>query len=369
MKVGDTYNISDFSAILNLAADEIAKNDGKVSDEILEQFASITENLLQFDETPTLEDAFSSVNTEKLSWLSTDALLEMLGIKNKQDSIESSQAQLDVNAASRKAKNEERINELTTQINKLEEQNKLSGFMKIFNKIAAVFTLIGAAITVALAVAFPNPLTIAGAVLTCVCAVDAALSAFSDGKYSISVGVAKIAEAAGAKSDVAQYIGMAFTLALNITAAGLSAGGAYKAVSAIQSGISKAITAVEKGVDVAENLTKIQNLSQQFGNAVNAINKTTRIASGINAAVELGIQSAQIGIGYKSTEINADITESQAQVQLISSILAKLDAVDEKEIERIKELMQAGNTLSDGIEQVLESQVDALQSASGAQMA
>lgn len=90
----------------------------------------------------------------------------------------------------------------------------------IVGAIASVATIVAGAAT-------GNPLLIAGGAVMLTMSINSAVSMATDGKVSISAGIAAGLKACGVPEDIAGYVGMACELAITIVGIGLTMGGSF----------------------------------------------------------------------------------------------------------------------------------------------
>ena len=282
----------------------------------------------------TLSTLTDSAAVKNLLDLSVEVLAEILQEAQKKNSITAIKTQVESNASTRQEENQKKLKELGKQIDKLQEQINMSPLKKALSYLKGIFQMIGAAIAVVAAVATANPVAIAGAVLGCFLALDAALSTFSEGKISMSAGIAK---ACGDNSKLAAIISTVVSVTLTLAAVAMSVGG--NAYAALKGTVEAAKQTLAQAATIADAVNSAANATATVGSA------SLNIVSAVN---------------------EEKIAQSQAQVLDIQAILAELQASDDASLEHIKELLGQCDDLQANVEGILDNLNQALKAGVGA---
>ncbi len=254
---------------------------------------------------------------DMISTLSTDALMSLLGAKERETTVKTGVASLQANADEIKANNEERIQNLREQIEKAEKEKLANAFKKAFSWISAIVSAVVAVATIAVGIATSNPLLIAGGVCLAVSAVDQTVQ-LATGKSMFT----HLAEACGANERTAGYIGMAIGLVVGIAGAVLSGVGTMQ-------------------------------IANTLSNTAKAFNYATQIISGL-ASIGSGASSIASGIySYQGTNLKASNKELEA-------ILAKLQMLQGTEIEHMQEIMEKCSSMVETVNDIVKENCQTL---------
>lgn len=283
---------------------------------------SVKDDLTGNPQLPPPSDAFKPFETK----LTLESLIELISDENKTLNSDSAKKALSVSSNERAVQNEKRIAELDTQIEKLEEQEKMSAIKKTMNKVMAFFQLLGAVCAIAIAVVCPNPVTIAGAVLATATAIDNALNVFSDGKISMSAGIEALDKACGGDGSFAKAMNLFITL----------------------------------HIAAAQIALSFMNPAQGLSAAANIISAVNGVSQGV-AQITQGAVNMTVDIN--NALLQYDIQDSQSRQMMIQALLKQLDNSQERELEEVKDILKQGQELANGLEEVLESINAGLKSA------
>jgi tetratricopeptide (TPR) repeat protein len=141
--------------------------------------------------------------------------VKAVGMETRQVATKTGLETLKAKAAEREEANQKKIEETQKQLEKLREQEKLSPFMKALKWIGMALGAIAAVATAAIGAMTANPLLIVGAAIMLTMTVNSIVSEATDGKYSISAGVAELAKQCGASEETAQWIGMGVEIGIS----------------------------------------------------------------------------------------------------------------------------------------------------------
>jgi hypothetical protein len=201
--------------------------------------------------------------------LPLEQLVKALGLEGRNIELKNGREAIESKGKERQEEIAKEIEQIQKQLEAMAKQKKLSPFMKAFKWIGMIVSAIAAVATIAAGVLTANPLLVAGGVILAVMAVNSIVSEATDGKYSISAGVAEIAKKCGASDETAQWIGMGVEIGIMIvgTVMTLGAGSGSIAAGAASKAIniaSKVITVISAGVSVAQGGLTIANSVYQY---------------------------------------------------------------------------------------------------------
>ncbi|GHT94768.1 type III secretion system protein [Betaproteobacteria bacterium] len=261
--------------------------------------------------------------------MSLEQIIEAVGIQTRQVLTLTSLQTLEAKAKEREEANKESIKEIQKQLKNLEEKEKLSPFMKAFKWLGMVLGAIASAVTVAVGVATGNPVLVAAGVIMAVMAVNSIVSEATDGKVSISAGIAKLAEKCGASEETAKWIGFAFEMAITVVGVCLSFGAGITASAA---------KAAEAAGTVVNILAKASSL--------------TTVASGITSIASGGLTIANAKYDYQ-------ITNSKAMQKELEGIMERLRAAIEMETDFLESVMKRAEELLADVKEIVEGNNEA----------
>jgi hypothetical protein len=275
-------------------------------------------NLLQ--ERPELAAPLTSAG------LSLEVLMEVVGAEERKVTVKTSTQDLKIKADQRKEANAKALEEIQDRLDKMAEQEKLSVFAKIFKYIGMVVGAIAAVATVVAGALTANPLMVVAGVMMGVMVVDSIVSEASDGKYSISAGVAALAEKCGASEDTAKWIGFGATMLMVVATTALSFGSSF-AGSASQ-------------------------LTGQLGSILAKVQQVSSLINGINAIGTGATQIADAAFGYQ-------VSQSQARTKDLEAVLERLRQATETEEEFLKYVVEKFEKMISSVSDVIQKNNEA----------
>jgi hypothetical protein len=269
--------------------------------------------------------------------LSLEELAKAVGMETARITTHTGLDALKAKAAETEEANQKKLDEVQTQLEKLKEQEKLGPFLKALKWIGMALGAIAAVATAAIGAMTGNPLLIAGAAIMMVMTVNSIVSEASDGKYSISAGVAELAKQCGADEETAQWIGMGVEIGLTILGAALSFGAGAA---------GSAAKAAEMAGKVAQIIAKVS----QFAS----------LASGL---VTIG----QGGLGIYDAVLSSDVTKSKATQKDLEAILARIAEAQDIETQFLESVMKRAEELLASVQEIVQGNVEAQAAILGSQ--
>jgi hypothetical protein len=230
--------------------------------------------------------------------------------------------------------NDKKMEEIQKQLENLASKEKMSPFLKAFKWIGLVLGAVASVAGIVAGVATGNPLLIAGGVIGLTMTVNSIVSEATDGKVSISAGVAAVAKGMGASEEVAKWIGFGFEMGLSLVGAALSLAGGISALGAA------AATAVPKVA--AETVSKI------------AVTATT-VASVAGGAVKM----AEGGMGIASAVYDSKIAQAKAELKDLEALVLRIQEAQETERNFLEAVMERTRELYDSVMDIVENNIQA----------
>jgi hypothetical protein len=261
--------------------------------------------------------------------ISLEELVKAVGMETRQVATKTGLETLKAKAAEREEANQNKIEEIQKQLEKLREQEKLSPFMKAFKWIGMVLGAIAAVAVAAAAVATANPLLIVGAAIMLTMTVNSIVSEATDGKYSIGAGVAELAKQCGASEETAQWIGMGVEIAITIVGAActLGAGAAGSAAKA------------------AEMAGKVAQIAARVG-------QLASIGTGLTAM-------AQGGLSIANASYEKAIADSRAAQKDMEAILERIMEAQDIETKFLEAVMKRAEELLAAVQEIVQGNTEA----------
>lgn len=284
-----------------------------------------------------LQDALPKLLPPSLAGISLEELVKAVGMETRQVATKTGLETLKVKAAEAEEANKKEIEEIQKQLEKLREKEKLSPFMKALKWIGMALAAIATVAVTAIAVATANPLLIAGAAIMIAMTVNTIVSEASDGKYSISAGVAELAKKCGASEETAQWIGMGVEIGISLIGAALSFGAGFSG------GVAKAMETASKVTQIAAKVAQAASL-----------------ASGL-------VTMAQGGLGIADAVYSSDITKSKATQKDLEAVLARIAEAQDIETKFLESIMKRAEELLSAVQEIVQGNVEAQAAILGSQ--
>lgn len=253
--------------------------------------------------------------------LSLETLAQMISNETRTQATKDGVASLDAKGQERAEVNEKKLEEIMERLDSMKSKGVLDIFKKIFSWVGVILGAIASVATIVAGAVTGNPLLIAGGAVLLTMAINSAVSMATDGKVSISAGIAAGLKACGVSEDIAGYVGMAFELAITIVGIGLTMGGA----------------AASSASNVASTLEKIGNA------AVKGMN----IASGV---VQVGSGATTIASSVYDYKINT----SYADTKELEAILERIQQAQDMELDFLKGIMERAEKMLEDVNNIIE---------------
>ena len=273
----------------------------------------------------------------KLGGLSLEQLVQALGIEGRQTAVKMGLEGIEAKKVEIKELNDKKMEEIQKQLETLKKKEKMSPFLKAFKwvglvlgAIASIATVVVGAALIATGVgAVAGGLLVAGGLIGCAMAVNSIVSEATDGKVSISAGVAALAKKMGASDEVAQWIGFGVELGISLVGAGLSLAGGIGAMAGVA---NVAATTVSK---IAVTATTVAN-----------------IASG-------AVKIAEGGMSIASSVYDSDIAKAKAELKDLEALVLRIQQAQDMEKDFLESVMERTQQLFDSVMDIVEGNIEA----------
>lgn len=253
--------------------------------------------------------------------LSLETLARMISNEVRTQATKDGVASIEAKGKERAEINQKKLEEIMDRLESMKSKGILDIFKKIFSWVGVIVGAIASVATFAAGVATGNPLLIAGGAVMMGMALNSILSMATDGKVSISAGIAAGLKACGVRDDIAAYTGMAFELAITLVGVGLTMGGSFSSAA------STAKKTLSKVADITLKITNITSSIVQMGSG----------ATGIAGAV-----------------YDFRISNSYADTKLLEAVLERLKQALEVEQDFLKGVMERAGKLVEDVNELVE---------------
>lgn len=253
--------------------------------------------------------------------LSLETLAQMISNEVRTQATKDGVASIEAKGQERAEINQKKLEEIMDRLESMKSKGILDIFKKIFSWVGVVVGAIASVATIAAGVATGNPLLIAGGAVMLTMSINSALSMATDGKVSISAGIAAGLKALGVPEDVAGYIGMGVELAITLVGVGLTMGGSFG---------SAATTS-------AQTLSKVADIAL----------KSSNIASSV-------VQMGSGATGIASSVYDYKISNSYADTKELEAILERIQQAQEIELDFMKGVMERAEKLVEDVNNIIE---------------
>ena len=224
-------------------------------------------------------------------------------------------ASIDAKGKERAEINEKKLEEIMDRLDSMKSKGILDIFKKIFSWVGVILGAIASVATIVAGAATRNPLLRAGG------AINSAVSMATDGKVSISAGIAAGLKALGVPEDIAGYVGMACELAITIVGIGLTMGGSSaSAISSAKQTLSK----------VAETTLKVTNIA--------------------SSVVQMGSGATNIA----GSVYDYKISTSYADTKELEAILERIQQAQDMELDFLKGVMERAEKMLEDVNNIIE---------------
>lgn len=264
----------------------------------------------------------SSMSMQTLAGLSSEAIMTMLGFEERKSAVDSGISEIETKRQQRQEINQERVEKLQEQADKLRNASLWDKIKQVFSYIGMALGAIAALGTLVAGVATGNPLLIAGSALMLLSMTDQIASEASDGKVSLSAGIGKLAEKIGGSDSelIGQIVGSVLSALIGVAGAAMT------------------------GVAGLKNAAQV---GQQLGHIGSKINAITGIASGI-ASVGSGTASIASSVyQYQVSNLKADTKDLEA-------ILMRIQEASNMDTRQLQDIMEKAQAMTEGVMEMLE---------------
>ena len=248
--------------------------------------------------------------------LSLETLAQMISNETRTQATKDGVASIDA-----KGKERAEINEIMDRLDSMKSKGILDVFKKIFSWVGVIVGAIASVATIVAGAATGNPLLIAGGAVMLTMSINSAVSMATDGKVSISAGIAAGLKACGVPEDIAGYVGMACELAITIVGIGLTMGGSFG---------SAATTS-------AQTLSKVADIAL----------KSSNIASSV---VQMGSGATNIA----GSVYDYKISTSYADTKELEAILERIQQAQDMELDFLKGVMERAEKMLEDVNNIIE---------------
>lgn len=276
-------------------------------------------NLSSLSEKPSLKAPIatigdSSMSMAALSTLGTEAIMSLLGFEERTSAVNSGKASIEAHREEREAVNQQRIEKLQEQAEKLEKKGLLDTLKKAFSIIGCVLGAIASIGAAVIGGITGNPLMVIGAAMVMVTVVDQAVQLGTDGEKGIVQAIVAQAEKDGNDTKAASIAAQVMMLCIGIVG------------SLFSGGLG----------------------SSNLGAATQVFTTATNAANGFNMAASGATQIASSVVDYKIENLRADGKELEA-------ILMRIQMASEIDTQQIKDIMDRASNMAQAVNEILNS--------------
>ena len=239
--------------------------------------------------------------------LSLETLAQMISNETRTQATKDGVASIDAKGKERAEINEKKLEEIMDRLDSMKSKGILDVFKKIFSWVGVIVGAIASVATIVAGAATGNPLLIAGGAVMLTMSINSAVSMATDGKVSISAGIAAGLKACGVPEDIAGYVGMACELAITIVGIGLTMGGSFG---------SAATTS-------AQTLSKVADIALKSSNIAGSV------------------------YDYK-------ISTSYADTKELEAILERIQQAQDMELDFLKGVMERAEKMLEDVNNIIE---------------
>ena len=247
--------------------------------------------------------------------LSLETLAQMISNETRTQATKDGVASIDAKGKERAEINEKKLEEIMDRLDSMKSKGILDVFKKIFSWVGVIVGAIASVATIVAGATTGNPLLIAGGAVMLTMSINSAVSMATDGKVSISAGIAAGLKACGVPEDIAGYVGMACELAITIVGIGLTMGGSFGSA------------ATSKVADIALKSSNIASSVVQMGSGA------TNIAGSV--------------YDYK-------ISTSYADTKELEAILERIQQAQDMELDFLKGVMERAEKMLEDVNNIIE---------------
>lgn len=252
--------------------------------------------------------------------LSLETLAQMISNETRTQATKDGVASIDAKGKERAEINEKKLEEIMDRLDSMKSKGILDVFKKIFSWVGVIVGAIASVATIVAGAATGNPRYRGRAVMLTM-SINSAVSMATDGKVSISAGIAAGLKACGVPEDIAGYVGMACELAITIVGIGLTMGGS--SASALSS--------------ARQTLSKVAEMTL----------KVTNIASSV---VQMGSGATNIA----GSVYDYKISTSYADTKELEAILERIQQAQDMELDFLKGVMERAEKMLEDVNNIIE---------------
>ncbi|MDY0273960.1 MAG: type III secretion system protein [Desulfomicrobium sp.] len=252
--------------------------------------------------------------------MSLDALMSAIGNETRRQACKAGVDSLEGKAAEQKKINEEQLEKLGEQLEKMKQQKVLNGFLKAFKIIGMIVGAIASIATIAVGAITANPLLIAAGVIGMAMTIDSVLSMATDGKISMMAGFEALGKTMGMSDETAQWFAFGMQMGIMLISIGVSMGAGLATTSASAANVSS--QAAQRALDVTIMAQKVLNFT--------------------SAGLSVADGACTIGgavIQYQADKIKISAKELEAILERIREAIEMDRKLVESEMERVNDLM------------------------------
>lgn len=252
--------------------------------------------------------------------MSLDSLMSAIGNEARRQACKAGVDSLEGKAAEQKKINDEQLEKLGEQLEKMKQQKVLNGFLKAFKIIGMIVGAIASIATIAVGAITGNPLLIAAGVIGMAMTIDSALSMATDGKVSMMAGFEALGKAMGMDDETAKWFAFGMQMAVMVVSIGVSMGAGLASTSASAANISS--QAAQRALDITITAQKILNFT----------------SAGLSVVDGAGTIAGSV-LQYQADKIKISAKELDAILERIREAMEMDRKLVESEMERVNDLM------------------------------
>lgn len=252
--------------------------------------------------------------------LSLETLAQMISNETRTQATKDGVASIEAKGKERAEINEKKLEEIMDRLDSMKSKGILDIFKKIFSWVGVIVGAIASVATIVAGAATGNPLLIAGGAVMLTMSINSAVSMATDGKVSISAGIAAGLKELGVPENIAGYIGMGVELVITLVGVALTMGAAASSVSNAASTLEKISNAAIKGMNIVSGVA-------QMGSGA------TTVASSV--------------YDYK-------ITNSYADTKKLEAILERIQQAQDMELDFLKGVMERAEKMVEDVNNLIE---------------
>lgn len=291
----------------------------------LSQLENIKKTLLT-EGLPEAKSSSSGINSDIPSLpspsggaLSLESLISAIGFEQRRTNCKAGIESIEAKAQQQQLANEEQLQEIAKQLDKMDQQKVLNVFKKIFSIIGVIVGAVASAATIAAGAMTGNPLLMAAGAVGMLMCVDSIASMASDGKVSLMSGFAELGKAMGLSEKDAQIFALSMQMIITVAAVALSFGAGFANTA------SSAAT-------TAQSVSKAANV-------INTTQKALNITNGVLTTAQGATTIANSVIQYQADQCKITQKELEAILERIRQAIEMEKDMVEAEMQRSNDLL------------------------------